>query len=124
MENFGKLLEIARRKSAFDQGNTWYAGPQTYLSAMRKEIDEVVEEIPKHRVCFLEDELSDVLWDYLNAVLALEKEAGIGLESVLRRACGKYQARVSGIESGASWQQIKRAQKQALAKEQASGTRA
>lgn len=90
MGNFEKLLEIARRKSAFDQTNTWYSGSETYLSELRAEIDEVVEEIPKNRTCYLEDELGDVLWDYLNTVLALEKESGITVESVLIRAFHKY----------------------------------
>lgn len=36
----------------------------------------MVEEIPKDRLCYLEDELGDVLWDYLGIVLSLGKEKG------------------------------------------------
>jgi len=122
MENFDNLLEIARRKSAFDQNNTWYSGSETYLSGLRAEIDEVVEEIPKNRTCYLEDELGDLLWNYLNTALALERETSITVESVLKRAFHKYQARVSGIESGISWHEVKLKQKQDLAQEYVSKT--
>lgn len=55
----------------------------------------MIEEIPKSRQCYLEDELGDVLWDYLNILTALEKE--------------------QGIESGKRWADIKAQQKAALA---------
>jgi hypothetical protein len=58
-----------------------------------------------------------VLWDYLNLVLALEKEKGIKLEDVLERAAHKYEERISGIENGVLWKEIKEKQKTALAKE-------
>lgn len=118
MKDFEKLIEIARRKSLFDEGNDWSSGAETYLSEIKKEVDEVVEEIPKSRECYLEDELGDVLWDYLNIVLALEKEQGIDLTSVIQRASQKYEERVSGIESGLLWKDVKTKQKERLAREQ------
>ncbi|MDG3086470.1 MazG nucleotide pyrophosphohydrolase domain-containing protein [Vibrio hannami] len=118
MKDFEKLIEIARRKSLFDEGNDWSNGSETYLSEIKKEVDEVVEEVPKSRVCYLEDELGDVLWDYLNAVIALEKEQGVQLSSVLKRASQKYDERVSGIESGESWKDVKTRQKVRLEEEQ------
>ena len=117
MKNMDKLLAIARRKYIFDQTNSWYDGSATYLTAIPKEIDEVIEEIPKSRACYLEDELADVLWNYLNAVIALEKEAEINLASILERACTKYGERVSSIESGELWSNIKSRQKLALENE-------
>lgn len=118
MKDFEKLLRVARRKAAFDQTNPWYSGSETYLAAIRTELDEVVEEIPKQRVCFLEDELADLLWNYLNILQALEKEAGIDSASVISRAYRKYEERITGIESGELWQEIKEKQKRALATEQ------
>ncbi len=117
MQEFDTLIEIARRKAAFDLGHNWSNGSETYLTAIKSEVDEVIEEIPNSRLCYLEDELADVLWNYLNALAALEKEADIDLSSVLARACNKYEERMSGIESGEKWSDIKQQQKQKLADE-------
>ncbi len=122
MEEFEKLLDIAKRKTNFDKNNSWSNGSETYLTEIKKEVDEVIEEIPKSRKCYLEDELGDVLWDYLNVLTALEKEVGIDPQAVLLRACRKYDERVSGIESGEFWSDIKSRQKQALAKEHKANT--
>ncbi|MCV2403198.1 nucleotide pyrophosphohydrolase [Marinomonas sp. C2222] len=119
MKEFDTLLAIAKRKSTFDQNNTWSNGSKTYLKEIKNEIDEVIEEIPKSRKCYLEDELGDVLWDYLNILTALEKEEGIDIQSVLERACKKYEQRISGIEAGVKWSEIKEKQKKALAIEHA-----
>ncbi|HEX6734398.1 MAG TPA: MazG nucleotide pyrophosphohydrolase domain-containing protein [Azonexus sp.] len=120
MDNFTKLLAIVRRKSAYDHGNPWYSGPESYLQGLKDEVDEVIEELPRQRNCYLEDELGDLLWNCLNTVFAVEKETGITLESVLDRACRKFETRLSGLEAGRSWQAIKEEQKQALAREQGS----
>lgn len=122
MEDFEKLLTIAKRKSTFDQNNPWYKGPETYLSGISKEVEEVKQEIPKRRKPYLEDELGDILWDYLNSVLALEKEAGISMDSVLKRACIKYEERIHAIETGGSWSDVKVAQKKRLKSEHAANS--
>lgn len=117
MKDIEKLLSIAKRKNIFDQHNSWSNGSQTYLQAIKDEVDEVIEEIPKARRCYLEDELGDILWGYLNLLLSLEKEEGIAISSVLRRACTKYDERILGIEAGKSWSDIKERQKSVLEKE-------
>ncbi|CAM2787297.1 MazG nucleotide pyrophosphohydrolase domain-containing protein [Vibrio mytili] len=117
MNKFDELLQIATRKSEFDMTNTWFKGVDTYLDAIGKEVEEVREEITAERLCYLEDELGDVLWNYLNVLKALEREKGIDLHSVLDRACNKYQQRVSAIESGNSWEETKKKQKLALKEE-------
>lgn len=76
--------------------------------------------MPKNRVCYLEDELSDVFWDYQNILICLEKESGVDIESILNRACRKYAERISGIEKGEFWKEIKAKQQVALEHEQAS----
>lgn len=118
MNPFDKPLKITRRKNLFDQTNPWSNGSSTYIREIQKEIQEVIEEIPKNRKAYLQDELADALWDYLNLVLALEKEKGINLEDVLERATRKYEERVSGIENGIPWKETKEKQKAALAKEE------
>jgi len=117
MENFGKLLAIVRRKSMYDRNNPWYSGPESYLLGLKDEVDEVIEEISGQRTCYLEDELGDLLWNTLNAVIALEKEGKVTLESVMDRACAKFSSRLSGLEADRSWQEIKDEQKLALARE-------
>lgn len=117
MQELEKLFAVAKRKFEFDQTNDWYSGAETYLSCLQEEIDEVRTEIPKNRPCFLEDELGDIVWNYLNIVLALEEKSGITIESVLKRAASKYDERVTAIESGGRWQDVKQQQKLALAEE-------
>ena len=117
MKEFDELLSIATRKSEFDLTNTWFKGVETYLVAIGKEVEEVREEIAEYRLCYLEDELGDVLWNYLNVLKALEREKGIDPQKVLGRACKKYQERVSVIECGGSWESVKSKQKEALSEE-------
>ncbi|EGQ8021534.1 nucleotide pyrophosphohydrolase [Vibrio vulnificus] len=123
MKDFEQLLEVVLRKAKYDQSNSWYLGPHTYLNELKKEVDEVFDEIPRERTCYLEDELADVLWDYLNAIVALEKESEIRLDSILHRAYVKYSQRVAAIESGTDWADIKEAQKQALEQEYSQSSR-
>ena len=118
MKEFDDLLAIAKRKLDFDQNNLFSNGSTTYLAEMKKEIDEVLEEISQSRNCYLEEELGDVLWDYLNVLVAMEKETGINPQAILARACKKYDERVSGIEVGEFWENIKERQKLRLAAEQ------
>lgn len=115
--DFESLIEIARRKNRVDQSGDWSNGSTTYLDEVRKELHEVEEEIRRQRLCYLEDELADVLWDYLNAVVCLEQEQGVSLDRVLSRGVGKYAERVSAIESGEAWSSVKTRQKRRLREE-------
>ncbi|MGL1958980.1 MAG: hypothetical protein OCD00_16885 [Colwellia sp.] len=118
MKEFDILLAIARRKKVIDQESDWSNGANTYLTGIKSEIEEVIDEIPKNRSCYLEEELGDILWDYLNILINLERESGINVGSVLKRTCNKYEERISGVENGESWQCIKVKQKVALENEQ------
>lgn len=117
MDKFTALFEIAQRKSNYDENNTWYQGSVTYFEAIYLELEEVRDEEVKGRTCFLEDELGDVLWNYLNLLMALEKEQGIDARSVIERAVEKYQARVTAIENGKGWAEVKAEQKSKLKNE-------
>lgn len=117
MKSFDALLEIVERKARFDTSNVWFDSSETYLNALKEEVDEVMAEIPQKRVCYLEDELADILWDYLSALKALEKETGISTSSVIDRACKKFDERITGIEQGKRWSDIKQKQKLELAEE-------
>lgn len=118
MHELQTLLNIARRKTRIDATNDWSDGATTYLSEIKKEADEVLEELPANRACYLEDELGDLLWDYLNILTSLEAEQGIDVQKVFQRAAQKYEERIAGIESGELWKDIKRRQKLRLAEEQ------
>lgn len=115
--HFSSLFDIARRKAKYDNTNTWYKGSGTYFDALYQELEEVGEEITQTRLCYLEDELGDVLWNYLNLLMALEKEQGIDPTSVLSRAVNKYQQRVATIENNGSWADVKAEQKRKLQQE-------
>ena len=116
MNEFDTLLKIAARKAIIDANSDWYQGPETYLSGIESELNEVRAELNKHRRVYIEDELADVLWDYVNVLQALAKEQGIDPQRVLARACQKYQERVTAIEQDQSWDEVKRRQSVELAK--------
>ncbi len=117
MPNLSELLKIVGRKNAIDQQNAWYNGSETYLLEIGKELEEVKAELSSGRQPHLEEELGDVLWDYLNLLTSLEKEGKIDLEKVFERAVTKYGERIDGIENGRTWAEIKAVQKERLAKE-------
>ena len=78
---------------------------------------EVEEEIRSGRNCFLEDELGDVFWDYLNLLQSLENESQIEIERVFERSFQKYSERWIALQSGTSWNEIKLEQKRKLESE-------
>ncbi len=116
LQDIAQLLVIVERKYQFDQQHKW-GGAHRYLDDIKKEVDEVEEELPRERWCFLEDELADILWNYLNAMNALQHQNKITIESVFARAYRKYEQRVSAIEGDESWQAVKQRQKQQLQQE-------
>ncbi len=116
-ERLEALLATVRRKNEIDLGSNWSNGSETYFNELKGELDEVAEELESGRQCYLEDELGDVLWDYLNLLVSLEQEGRISVSQVLERADKKYHERISGIEQGNSWQQVKEIQKIRLANE-------
>lgn len=117
MEDFYKLLELAKQKSKIDENGTWKGGSNTYLNELKSEVDEVIEEYEKNRTCFLEDELGDILWDYLNILIAVKKEKNIDIKAVFSRALKKYTQRVDAIKNGQTWAFIKQKQKEVLYEE-------
>lgn len=117
MKEFKTLLEIAKRKNNYDKTNPWSNGAVTYIEEMKKEIVEVMDEMREDRLCYLEEELGDILWDYLNMLLALVDERHIDIQTVFQRAILKYEERISGLENNIPWDEIKKVQKRRLKKE-------
>lgn len=110
-QQFERLLEIAQRKNKIDQHSDWSNGSSTYFEELFNELEEVRAELDSNNVEFLEEELGDVLWDYLNLLLHLDQERRISIDTILTRTIEKFHERVSGIENGESWQAIKAKQK-------------
>lgn len=117
IDSIEHILLLAKKKHQIDQQIDWSGGSSTYLSELRGELDEVNEEILLNRGCYLEDELGDVLWDYLNLLVCLENEKKVNIDNVLVRAHIKYNERVVALEAGNTWSEIKVKQKLRLEKE-------
>lgn len=88
-----------------------------YLDAIIDEVEEVRWELKHNNTVFLEDELWDILWDYLNLLYCLEYEWKADMTKVLERALKKYKERADWLEQWVSWDEIKSWQKQELLKE-------
>ena len=116
-EHIIELLALAKTKSLIDQESGWASGAETYLDALAEEVGEVKDELYSDRECYLEDELADLLWNYLNALQVLENQQKISIEKVFARASTKYRQRIEGIQDGQRWADIKARQKQQLAQE-------
>jgi NTP pyrophosphatase (non-canonical NTP hydrolase) len=110
-ENISKLFALVESKIELDENADWSEGRGTYFQELKKEIDEVSDELDSDRQCYLEDELGDVFWDYLNLLQNLEAEGKILTEKVFERASKKYEERLTAISSGSSWTSIKAKQK-------------
>lgn len=112
------LIDLVKRKQNLEnQGDDWQA--ETYLQGIQSEIEEVEEELHGEQVVYLEDELGDVLWDYISLLVKLDSDNRITLEQVLTQVEEKYQERVSGLENQIPWDEIKNDQKTRLKARQA-----
>jgi NTP pyrophosphatase (non-canonical NTP hydrolase) len=111
------LLGLVERKNAIDQSGLWSSDSETYLAEFTKELAEVEEALSTGSVAHLEDELGDVLWDYLNLLQCLSAEKNISISSVFERALQKYEERISGLENGILWKETKEKQKKRLHEE-------
>ena len=113
-----KLIKLSQKKLEIDKQNTWSDGSQTYVEAIKNEIKEAEDEIDNGNKILLEDELADILWDYLNILQNLEDENKIDVNSVFERAEQKYSERIEAIENDVSWSEIKAKQKEELQNKQ------
>ena len=98
---------------------TWYQGSKTYWENLKWEIQEAEAEINTHQV-YLEDELWDVLWDYLCLLNSLKSEWKItSVERVIDRALTKFSWRINKDtwDYNWDWQEIKKVQKEKIEEE-------
>ena len=113
-----KLIEIVKKKYIIDQTQAWYKGSQTYFDGLKDEIDEVEVEIKDNNQVYLEDELGDVLYTYLNLLVWLKEEWKISsIKNIISRSEKKFWERINAIEKIAdnarlqTWKEIKNKQK-------------
>ncbi|MCC8255818.1 MazG nucleotide pyrophosphohydrolase domain-containing protein [Vibrio campbellii] len=113
----GELESIAEAKSKRDLEGTWFKGSDTYLQAMIDEVQEVRAEIITNRQCFIEDELGDLLWNFVCVLQHLELENKIDKRKVYQRVVQKYRDRVTERLPNETWEDVKKRQKSALLQE-------
>ncbi len=89
-----------------------------YLQGLRDELWEVEVEIKDNNLVYLEDELWDILRDYMNLLYILENEGKIrSRKNVFQRSFEKYWERVSDKEKWILRKETKDRQKRKLKKE-------
>lgn len=88
--------------------------PETYIDGIQDELREVQEEMKENNSVYLEDELGDIFWDYLNLLYCLEEKWLIKKEQVFRRCENKFSERTKGLGEWLSWEEIKSKQKERL----------
>lgn len=88
-----------------------------YLDAIIHEVEETRPHMKEKNAVYLEDELWDILWDYMNLIYLLEREWKIDAWKVLERSVKKYSERTNALENWMTWDEIKKIQKQKLLQE-------
>lgn len=115
-KKFEHLQENKHKKTDWINNEEWYSH-KIYLDWLINEIEEVKQEIKKDNSIFLEDELWDVLWVYLNLIYFLDKEWYIDHKNVFKRSLNKFAWRFDWIYSWITWWETKKKQKEELKKE-------
>lgn len=112
LEKIDKILHVAQRKASLDKDNPeWHQWSDTYFRELQSEVEEVKAELKENNSVYLEDELWDVFWDYLNLLLNLEKEWKIDMKNVFHRCEKKFRERVEHNIAWWKWEEIKVKQK-------------
>jgi len=71
-----------------------------YLKEAKDEINEAVLECKDKNAVYLEDELGDIFWDYLQAIKILERDGQIrSVENVFKNCFEKYSERLEILET-------------------------
>jgi NTP pyrophosphatase (non-canonical NTP hydrolase) len=91
-----------------------------YADGLVDEVREVKEEARDDNAVYLEDELGDILWDYMNMLYIFEQEGKIGsIQAVFDRSMKKYSERVEAVMKGSViaekksyWDEVKKKQKE------------
>ena len=121
LEKLNKLSE--KRIKYFESWNDdkwFYNGSKTYFKELPLEIEEAFVENKINNSVYLEDELWDILWDYLCLLNTLKIEWKISsIENVFKRSYKKFSWRINEKtwKNNWDWKEIKKLQKEELKKE-------
>lgn len=119
---FSEILDIAReniRRNPSLVGRSGVELGQQYLSGLKDEVEEVAVEIKDNNTVYLEDELSDIAWDYACVLASLEQKGLIkSAQAVLEHGLEKYSQRAPAFleTTEEHWESIKKTQKENLKK--------
>ena len=123
MKTFEKLNHLSEKRIKYFLSrwntNTWYKWSETYWKYLEKEIQEAKNELNTNKV-YLENELWDVLWDFLCLLNSLKQEWKISsVEKIIERAWTKFSQRINEKtwDYNWDWDKIKKEQKESLNKE-------
>ena len=117
---FLEILAIAReniRRNPSLQGRTGADVGMQYIAGLKDEVEEVAVEIKENNAVYLEDELSDIAWDYACVLASLEQKGLIeSAEAVLAHGLEKYSQRAPAFleASEEQWDAVKKIQKETL----------
>lgn len=116
-----KINELCEKRMNFLVNSNWvsdiYKWNETCLGWIKDELIEVERELLDNNLVYLEDELSDVLWNYISFLNSLKIEWKISsVEKVFERSYKKYLARINidTWKSNWSWSEVKKKQKEEL----------
>ena len=117
MEKFRDILVIAReniRQNPSLRGRSVEDVVLQYLKGLQDEVAEVTEEVKEHNRVHLEDELSDITWDYACVLAKLEQAGYIdSAEAVIAHGLNKYSERAPAFLEASEdmWDAVKAKQK-------------
>ncbi len=120
MEKFRDILNLAReniQKNPSLQGRESEDVALQYLGGLKDEVEEVHNEIKENNRVHLEDELSDIAWDYACVLAQLEQAGYIdSAEAVIAHGLSKYSERAPAFleTNEVMWDAIKTKQKAEL----------
>ena len=112
-----RLNEVIAKKLPSHRSKKNWNNYKSYITSLKEELNETVDEIKKDNSIYLEDELWDIFWTYINLLYTLEEEWYINTPQVFDRAYKKYNERVDAIKNWIPWEEIKEKQKEKLEKE-------
>jgi NTP pyrophosphatase (non-canonical NTP hydrolase) len=121
-KGFLEILEIARENIRRNPSLVGRSGVELglqYLDGLKDEVEEVAVEIKEDNAVYLEDELSDIAWDYACVLASLEQKGLIdSAEAVLAHGLKKYQERSPAFLETTEdhWESVKKIQKEELKK--------
>jgi NTP pyrophosphatase (non-canonical NTP hydrolase) len=117
MEKFREILDIAReniQKNPSLQGRAAEDVALQYLGGLKDEVEEVRDEVKENNRVHLEDELSDIAWDYACVLAQLEQAGYIdSAEAVIAHGLLKYSERAPAFLEASEdmWDAVKAKQK-------------